>query len=138
MEFTDFGITREGNKPKKHILDAIASFPVSTDVTSIHSWFSLVQQVAFAFSRTKAMGLFRDLMKKNRKFYWDNHLRKLFMESCQVIMNAVQDNVKAFELGRSMMLIANWSKTGVGFLWSINTATMRWTRHLTVEMDTGD
>ena len=63
----------------------------------------------------KEMAPFRDLLKRNLKFYWDEHLENLFPKSRKVIVEKVQEGVKAFEVGRKTMLTSDWSETGIGF-----------------------
>ena len=55
--------------------------------------------MAYAFSRTEAIAPFRNLLKRNVNFYWDDHLLELFLKSHKVIMEAVKEGVKAFEIG---------------------------------------
>ena len=42
----------DGYRPTHHLIEAIENFPVPTDLTGIRSWFGLVQQVSYAFSKT--------------------------------------------------------------------------------------
>ena len=115
VEFAGFEVTKDGYRPQKKLLDSIANFPIPTDLTGIRSWFGLVQQVAYAFSKTKDMAPFRDLLKRNVKFYWDNHLEELFPKSRKVIIEKAKEGVKAFQVGGKTMLTSDWSETGVGF-----------------------
>ena len=116
MEFAEFDMTKDGYKHMKKMLDSIANFPVPIDLTRICSWFGLVQQVAYSSSKTMAMTPFRDLLKCNMKFYCENHLEELFLKSHKVIMEKVKEGMKAFEIAWETMLVADWSKTGVGFM----------------------
>ena len=116
VEFAGFEVTLDGHRPTKKLLDSIANFPVPTDLTGIRSWFGLVQQVAYAFSKTDTMAPFRDLLKRNSRFYWDDHLEELFLKSREVIVDKVKEGVKAFQVGRKTMLTPDWSETGIGFL----------------------
>ena len=63
VEFAGFEVTADGYRPTKKILNSIANFLVPTDLTGIRSWFGLVQQVAYAFSKTEVMARFRKLQK---------------------------------------------------------------------------
>ena len=116
IKFAGFNMTGDGYKPMKKMLDSITNFPILTNLTGIRSWFRLVQQVAYAFSRTEAMAPFRNLLKRNVKFYWDDHLLEQFLKSCKVIVEAVKEGVKAFEIEQETMLVGDWSETGVGFM----------------------
>ena len=95
-------MTRDGYKHTKNMLDSITNFPVrptSLGKSGICSSFGLVQKMAYAFSRTEAMAPFRKLLRRNVKFYWDDHLLELFLKSCKVIVEAVKEGVKAFKIG---------------------------------------
>ena len=61
------------------------------------------------------MALFRDLLRKNKKFYWESHLENLFIQSCGKVIKEVKRGVKAFELGQPTMLTTDFSKTILGF-----------------------
>ena len=55
------------------------------------------------------MAPFRDLLKRNKKFYWDYHLEELFFESHNMI-------VEVIKIGRKTMLVPDCCKTWVRFL----------------------
>ena len=115
VEFAGFEVTADGYRPTKKILGAIRNFPVPTDLTGIRSWFGLVQQVAYAFSKTEVMAPFRKLQQKNSKFYWDSFLEDLFLMSREKIAKLVEEGVKAFELNCETMLSVDWSEEGIGY-----------------------
>ena len=52
-----------------HLIEAIENFPVPTDLTGIRSWFGLVQQVSYEFSKTKEMNPFREFLARNKKLH---------------------------------------------------------------------
>ena len=56
---------------------------------------------------------FRNLLKCDMKFYWENHLEELFLKSYKVIMEKVKEGIKAFKIGWETMLVVDWSETGV-------------------------
>ena len=97
----------DGYRPTKKILNSITNFPAMTDLARICSWFGLIQQVAYAFSKTKVMAPFRNLQKKNSKFYWDSFLEELFLMSRAKIVKMVKEGVKAFEVDRPTVLTAD-------------------------------
>ena len=67
--------------------EAILNFPTPTNITGIRSWFGLVNQVSYAFSQAEAMAPFPELLRtKDRKFYWDATLDRLFEESKRKIV----------------------------------------------------
>ena len=59
---------------------------------------------------------FRELLRKNQKFYWDNSLTDLFKKARVKVTELVKEGVLLFELVRETMLLTDWSKTGVGYL----------------------
>ena len=44
LDFSGFRVTKDGYKPTTKLIEAIANFPLPTDLTGIRSWFGLVQQ----------------------------------------------------------------------------------------------
>ena len=57
LEFLGFWVKQDGVRPTSEKLNAIQNFPRPTDVTGIRSWYGLVEQVAFAFTKTVLMQL---------------------------------------------------------------------------------
>ena len=99
VEWAGFELTMDGYRPPKKIIDAIRNFPTPKNITDMRSWFGLVNQVAYAFSRTKEMAPFRDsLSRRNKEWYWDENLDALFSKSKEAIVQAVTDGVRAFEV----------------------------------------
>ena len=66
VDFAGFRVTKDGYKPTTKLIEAIENFPLPTDLTGIRSWFGLVQQASYAFSKTAEMDPFRDFLKKVR------------------------------------------------------------------------
>ena len=116
VEFAGLTISNEGITPAKSILAAISDFPLPTDLTSARSWFGLVNQVSWAYSISPIMEPFRDLIKPNHVFYWDETLTKLFETSKQEILSKISDGVRSFELGRRTAIQTDWCKHGIGYL----------------------
>ena len=80
--------------------------------------FALVEQVAPFYAVKPHLLPFRDLLKKNSKFYWDENLKKLFDEAKTVIAKNVTEGLCRFQMDRYTALLTDWSKTGVGFVMS--------------------
>ena len=59
---------------------------------------------------------FRDLIKPNKKFYWDGTLESIFLKSKQEIIEKVKDGVKSFELERITCLQTDYCDEGIGYL----------------------
>ena len=116
LEFSGFLLTADGIKPSPRIVDAIQKFPTPKNLTGIRSWFGLVNQVSYAFSQTELMAPFRDLLKKNQKFYWDPALEQLFQQTKIKIIDQIKEGIKMFDCRKATCLSTDWSKTGIGFL----------------------
>ena len=116
VEFAGFELTKDGFRPTKNALEAIANFPVPASLTDVRSWFGLVEQVSYAFSKSKVMVPFRELLQKSKPFYWDDQLTTLFKQARVKVTELVRDGVKLFDLNRWTAVMTDWSGTGVGFL----------------------
>ena len=66
-------------------------------------------------SETEIMLPFRELLKRNKQFYWDDRLTELFLQARKVIVEKVYEGVGLFEFGRTTCLTTDYSKEGVGF-----------------------
>ena len=53
LEFLGFELNDEGVEPGKELLKSILEFPRPKDISGIRSWFGLVEQVAWPFSKQK-------------------------------------------------------------------------------------
>ena len=116
VDFAGFRITEDGMKPTQKMTEAIQSFPTPKNITDIRSWFGMVNQVAYAFSQAEVMAPFRELLKtKDRKFYWDSTLDRIFEESKRRITKEIENGVKTFEVNRTTCLSTDFSKTGIGY-----------------------
>ena len=115
VDFAGFTVTPDSIKPTVKITKAIEDFPVPTSITGIRAWFGIINQVAYAFAQSKVMAPFRDLLQKNKKFYWDSTLEELFVNSKKDIVKMIVEGVKMFEIGRETCLATDWSKSGIGF-----------------------
>ena len=115
VEFAGFEVTMDGYRPAPRILAAIREFPTPTNITDIRSWFGLVNQVAYSFSQSHIMEPFRELLKKGRKFYWDDTLETRFQRSKDEVIQQSKAGVQAYDLRKPTCLTTDWSRTGIGF-----------------------
>ena len=116
VEFAGFLITANGVKPTRKMTESILQFPTPTNISDVRSWFGLVNQVSYAFSQAEIMTPFRELLRtKNRKFYWNETLEKIFQESKRVIVAKIEEGVQTFELNRTTGLATDYSRTGISF-----------------------
>lgn len=114
MKFAGFRITTDGIKPKK-MTEAILQFATSTNITSIRSWFGLVNQVSYTFSQGEIMSPFRELLQtENWKFDWDNMLNRMFETLKKVFVQEIEE-VMSFEVNRPTCLSTDYSRIGVGY-----------------------
>ena len=97
LEFAGFHLTRDGFKPTQTTLQSIKNFPVPRNITDVRSYFGLVKQVVFASSKSEVMYPFRELLRKNRKFYWDDKLSEVFNKSRDYIVEQVNHGVKSYD-----------------------------------------
>ena len=117
MEFTGFLVTDNVVKPIERMTDAILPFPTPTSIIGARSWFGLVNLVTYAFSPTEVMVPFLELLKaKNREFYWDETLERLFQESKRVIVGKIEKCVRTFKMNTATGLAIDYSKTSISYL----------------------
>ena len=119
VEFAGFMIGKDYVKPAPKILESIKDFPVPKNIAEIRGWFGLVNQVSPFFATRPVMQPFRELLKpaeKGKQIYLDDNLTALFQESKVVILNAIQEGIKTFDMGRWTCLMPDFCKTGLGYL----------------------
>ena len=90
----------DGICPTKTTLKAIKDFPKPKDITGARSWFGLINTVAWTYSMQSTMQPFRNLVKPNSKFYWDEQLDKLFEESKEIIIAKDMIGIRSLTLKR--------------------------------------
>ena len=99
-------------------LEAIKPFPRPTNITGIRSFFGLVEQVAWAFSKTTVMLPFKPLLSKSASFAWSAELQHAFESAREATVQAVKDGVKTFSPNAVTCLSTDWSNIGLGaVLW---------------------
>ena len=116
VTFAGLTLTPSGVQPSKGILSAIRNFPIPRDLTSARSWFGLVNQIAWAYSNGSVMQPFRDLVKQNSVFSWDETLEKAFEDSKNVLIKQSEEGICTFDTKRKTCLQTDWSKEGIGYL----------------------
>ena len=70
LGYVGFQILQDRVRTSDETLSSITNFPRPTDVTGIRSWFGLIEQVAFGFSKSRLMEPFRPLLKPKAKYIW--------------------------------------------------------------------
>lgn len=118
IEYLGFWITADGVQPSNETLESIRDFPRPSDITGIRSWFGLVEQVAYAFSKSSLMEPFCPLLKSKAEYVWTPQLQHAFQTAKEEIVKIASKGVKSFTIGAHTCLITDWSRTGIGFvLW---------------------
>ena len=74
VAFAGYTITSDILKPTDNMLKVIEDFSTRTSIKGIPSWFGVIAFVSFAFSSSRSLSLFRELLKPKKKFYWDETL----------------------------------------------------------------
>ena len=116
VTFAGLKITSTGICPADSTLSAIRDFPTPKDITGARSWFGLVNQISWAYSTTTAMQPFRELVKPNVKFHWNQTLEQIFRESKEVLIRQCEEGIRTFDPARNTCLQTDWSKEGIGYL----------------------
>ena len=114
VEFAKFRTKNDSIAPIPTFLKAIENFPRPQNITDIRSWFGLVNQAAYCFSKCPVMEPFRNLMKKGSQFKWDEDLEKSFTEAKSTILRKIEKGIRIFEKDRKTCLATDWSQTGIG------------------------
>ena len=114
--FAGLKITKDGIQPADNIIDAIKNFPAPKDLSGARAWFGLVNQITWAYANAPAMQPFRDIVKANAKFEWNENLQQLFKKSKQMLIEQSIDGIKAYDPERRTCLQTDWSKEGLGYL----------------------
>ena len=81
VEFVRYWLTEDGMKPTKTMLDSIHNFPQPHNISGVRGFIGLVEQVAWAFSKTEVMLPFRELLKKGTIFCWSQELHNSFKKA---------------------------------------------------------
>ena len=115
VEFAGFEITCNTVRPCKKYLRAISDFPTPRSITDVRSWFGLVNQVSYAFSMADQMLPFRDLLKPNKEFNWNEDLQTTFDQSKIAITQEIANGVRIFDKSKPTCLATDWSKHGIGY-----------------------
>ena len=114
VEFAGFNISRDSIRPIPTFLKAVKNFPQPKNITDIRSWFGLVNQAAYTFSKCSVMEPFRKLMKKGSKFEWNADMEQALTAAKATIVRKIEKGIRIFEKGRKTCLATDWSKTGIG------------------------
>ena len=79
----------------------------------MRSFFGLVEQVAWTFSKRDEMKPFRGLLKSGTPFLWTDELQGAFEAARLAIVRQVVEGVTSFEMGRRTAMLTDWSVVGI-------------------------
>ena len=100
VQFGGFQITLSGVTPSESKMKAISNFPISRTLTEARSWFELVKQVTWLHILDPAMLPFRDLVKRDSHFEWNQSFEDAFQHLKQVIVDLFRKSITTFEKDR--------------------------------------
>ena len=96
VDWAGIRVTKDGVAPLPEHVEAIQNFPVPENITDMRSYWALVNQVSNYYATQPHIAPFRELMKKNPKWYWNDVLQKLFEESRIYISKEIQERTEVF------------------------------------------
>ena len=116
VEYAGFLVGSDSIGPTPKYIQSILDFPTPKNISNIRSWYGLINQVAFAFSKGVVMAPFRELLKPAVKFEWTSLLDKAFRDSKLEIVRLVKDGVKMFDMGLVTCLSTDFCQSGLGWI----------------------
>ena len=116
VTWSGFVITPESVTPSPEMTAAIRTFPTPANVTDLKSFYALCNQVAVYYAVAPKLEPVRELLKKGRKWYWDEVLDNLFKEMRIVIADKVEEGVCLYDPLLKTALLTDWCKIGLGFV----------------------
>ena len=115
LEFVGFWLAEDGIRPTLGMLESITNFPRPRDISGVRSFFGLVEQVSWAFSKTDIMSPFRELLSSKSVYLWTQELQDAFEKAKEMIVESVKEGIKSFDVDRVTCLNTDWSKVGISF-----------------------
>ena len=97
-------------------VEAIKNFPVPENITDMRSYWELVNQVSNYYATQPHLAPFRELIKKNAKWYWDDVLQQLFDQSRIYISKKIQEGITRYDITKWTAVMTDWSRQGLGFV----------------------
>ena len=118
VDWAGIRLTKDKAQPLPEHIKAIKEFPTPVNITDMRSYWALVNQVAPFYSVLEHLNPFRELLKKNTTWYWDDVLQRLFEESREQISKEVLEGITRFDKTRWTAVCSDWSKVGIGYFLS--------------------
>ena len=116
VDWAGFRIGPDGVSPLPSHTDAIRSFPAPRNVTDLRSFMALVNQVSMFHATQPRLLPFRDLLKKDTTWFWDDVLDSLFHDTRASIAAEVEKSITSFDPDRATCILTDWSKSGLGYV----------------------
>ena len=116
VDWAGVRITQDGIEPLPEHIEAIKNFPVPENITDMRSYWALVNQVSNYYATQPHLAPFRELMKKNTKWYWDDVLQQLFEQSRTFIADRIQEGIIRYDTTKWTAVMTDWSRQGIGFV----------------------
>ena len=113
VEFAGLVISNVGIKTTQKYMQAIQTFPTPRNIHNVQSLFSLINQVAYCFARSKVMEPFSHLLIP--KSEWDKEMENAFIASKE-IMKLIRNGVFSFDPGLITCLSPDYSNAGMGWI----------------------
>ena len=85
-------------------------------MTDARSWFGLTNQIAWTYANADVVQPFRDLVKPNTKFHWDDDLERLFKQSKNIRIERSIEGIKIFDTSRNTILQTDFCSEGISYL----------------------
>ena len=101
---------QDGFAPALAIVKSRQEFTRPQNIWGVQAWFGLVEQVSFAFTKTREMGAFRELLSSKEEFTLNEDLQREFEVARQTIGDKVEEGLKLFKVDRPTALVTDWSK----------------------------
>ena len=115
VDYLGFRITQQGLKPTEEFVKNISSFPVPKSITDVRSWFGCVQQISYTFAVSEVMLPFRQLLRPQVPFNWNDELDQAFKASKQEIIRQCEKGVRLYDMSATTGLATDWSKNCMGW-----------------------
>ena len=84
--------------PDPKLLQSIAEFPIPHNISGVQTFFRLVEQVSFYFSKCDTMEPFRHLLKRKLPFLWTQELDNMFLQARLSILEEAKHGISIFDL----------------------------------------
>ena len=116
IDWAGYRIGPDTLKPLLKHTEAIRCFPTPKNLTDLRSFMALVNQVSVFYASQPKLVPFRDLLKKNAKWYWDEQLEHLFQETKERIASEIERGIELFDPIRPTALLTDWCRSGMGYV----------------------